>query len=167
MCYAICYVCIAQRFGPQGGRSTHVRCYMRSGCHKTEETQAAYCAMCVPCVCLCARCVPILHTPIGVARVSTDQKQVVSWKSQLCTYWNDKFVYINIVCFDVGCFWLEYEMYAPRDLLRAYAFWDRAIIILYLLLVIDQHVQCVCVCVCVRARACAWVRACMRAGMCM
>ena len=28
---------------------------------------------------------------------------------------DDKFVYINIVCCDVGCFYLGYEMYArPR-----------------------------------------------------
>ena len=31
---------------------------------------------------------------------------------------DDKFVYIDIVCFDVGCFYLEYEMYVPRVHLR-------------------------------------------------
>ena len=31
---------------------------------------------------------------------------------------NDKFVYTNIVCFDVGCFSFGYELYAPRAHLR-------------------------------------------------
>ena len=31
---------------------------------------------------------------------------------------DDKFVYVNIVCFDVGCFSSTAKMYAPRDHLR-------------------------------------------------
>ena len=31
---------------------------------------------------------------------------------------DDRFVSIEIMCFDVGCFYLEYEMYAPRAHLR-------------------------------------------------
>ena len=26
---------------------------------------------------------------------------------------DDRFVHVNIVCFDVGCFYLQYEIYAP------------------------------------------------------
>ena len=26
---------------------------------------------------------------------------------------DDRFVLVNIVCFNVGCFYLQYEMYAP------------------------------------------------------
>ena len=30
----------------------------------------------------------------------------------------NNYVYVNIVCFDVGCFYLEYELYAPVAHLR-------------------------------------------------
>ena len=31
---------------------------------------------------------------------------------------DDRFVYIETMCFGVGCFYLEYEMYAPRAHLK-------------------------------------------------
>ena len=31
---------------------------------------------------------------------------------------DDRFVSIEIMCFDVGCFYLKYEMYTPRARLR-------------------------------------------------
>ena len=50
---------------------------------------------------------------------------VVGFSECVCLYgrggggmFDDRFVYIEIMCFDVGCFYLEHEMYASRVRLR-------------------------------------------------